>query len=126
MIQGCPTLSWPLNMHAHSQNILEIHTFTLSLLKVGQPSITNWAGCAHEVINESSDHNGTIEIHWLAYTFPWQQLESTRGCVSLMWPAALCSGLVALSCGWAELRNPPTLITPQAERKKNYSNLMNK
>ena len=27
-----------------------------------------------------------------------------------MWPAALCSGLVALSCGWAEVwRNPPTL-----------------
>ena len=25
------------------------------------------------------------------------------GHVPLMWPAALCSGLAALSCGWAEL-----------------------
>ena len=25
------------------------------------------------------------------------------GRVPLMWPAALCSGLAALSCGWAEL-----------------------
>ena len=25
------------------------------------------------------------------------------GCVPLMWPAALCSGLAALSCGLAEL-----------------------
>ena len=58
----------------------------------------------------SGDHNGAIEIHWLLYTFPWRQPESTRGRVHLMWPAALCSGLVALSCGWAELwRNPPTL-----------------
>ena len=30
--------------------------------------------------------------------------------VPLMWPAAFCSGLAALSCGWAELwKNPPTL-----------------
>ena len=32
------------------------------------------------------------------------------GRVPLMWPAALCSGLAALSCGWAELwTNLPTL-----------------
>ena len=51
----------------------------------------------------SGDHNGEIEIHWLVYTFPWLQPESTRGRVPLMWPATLCSGLAALSCGWAEL-----------------------
>ena len=27
----------------------------------------------------SGDHNGAIEIHWLVYTFPWRQPESTRG-----------------------------------------------
>ena len=41
------------------------------------------------------------------------------GRVPLMWPAALCSGLAALSCGWAELwRNPPTLnYTPSGKKK---------
>ena len=58
----------------------------------------------------SGDHNGAIKIHRLVYTFPWRQPESTRGRVPLMWPAALCSGLAALSCGWVELRrNLPTL-----------------
>ena len=48
-----------------------------------------------------------IEIHWLVYTFPWWQLEQQGGCVPLMWPAVLCSGLAALSCELG--RNPPTL-----------------
>ena len=29
--------------------------------------------------NKLGDHNGAIEIHWLVYTFPWWQPESTRG-----------------------------------------------
>ena len=36
--------------------------------------------------------------------------------VSLMWCAALCSDLVALSCGWVKVgRNPPTLIAKTLE-----------
>ena len=37
---------------------------------------------------------------WSGDTFPWWQLESTKRCVPLMWPAVLCSGLAALSCDW--------------------------
>ena len=40
----------------------------------------------------SGDHNGTNEIHWVVYTFPWRQLESTMGvcpfhvaCGTFMW-----------------------------------------
>ena len=28
------------------------------------------------------DHDGTIEIHWLVYIFPWWQPESTKGVCS--------------------------------------------
>ena len=62
------------------------------------------------LINKDGWPYGVIEIHWLVYTFPWWQLKSARGCVPLMWPAAVCSGLATVSCGWVELwRNPPTL-----------------
>ena len=45
-------------------------------------------------------------------------LNQQGGHVPLMWPAALCSGLVALSCGWAEIwRNPPTLKKKKSTKK---------
>ena len=79
------------------------------------------------IINKSGDHYGVIDIHWLVYTFPWRQLESTRGRVPFMWPAALCSGLVALSYGWAELwRNLPTLKEKKKKKTlKSFSSSLN-
>ena len=65
--------------------------------------MANRADSVHEQLMMLGDHIGVIEIHWLVYTFPWRQPESTRGRIPLMWPVALCSGLAALSCGWAEL-----------------------
>ena len=47
-----------------------------------------------------------VGICWL---IPSQQ-QSTRGCVPLMWRAAL---LVAHSCGWAELRRNPASNNPK-------------
>ena len=41
-----------------------------------------------------------IDLFTLSHDVNWNQ---QGGCVPFMWPAALCSGLVALSCGWAEL-----------------------
>ena len=71
-------------------------------LKVGQPWITNRAYSAHEYL--ISVWPQWCDWNSLAFcTFPWLQPESTRVCVLLMLPAALCSGLAALSCGWVDL-----------------------
>ena len=49
----------------------------------------------------------TIGLFMFSHGGNWNQQEE---CVPLMWCVALCSGLVALLCGWAELgRNPLTL-----------------
>ena len=60
-------------------------------------------------ISELGDYSVAIEIHWLVYTFPHGRNGINEGACPLMWSAALCSGLAALSCGWAELRRNPTL-----------------
>ena len=74
----------------------------------------------------SGDHNGAIEIHWLVYTFPGGNRNQQGGRVPLMWPAALCSGLAALSCGWAELwKNPPTLKKKKKKTLKRFSSSLN-
>ena len=50
-----------------------------------------------------------------------------RGRVPSMWPTALCSGLVALSCGRVELsKNPPTLkIKNKKKNTKSFSGSLN-
>ena len=51
------------------------------------------------------DHDGTIQIPWLVYISHGgnQNQQGGGGGVPLMWPAALCSCLGALSCDWTEL-----------------------
>ena len=82
----------------------EIQKVTVLGFKVGQP----WIAFCSWIINKSGVHNGIIEIHWLVYTFPWRQPESARRHVPLIWPAALCSGLAALSCAGRTLKKSST------------------
>ena len=62
-----------------------------------------------------------IEFIGLFTLFHGSNRNQQGGHVPLMRPAALCSGLTALSCGWVELwRNPPTL--KKKKKKKHYKN----
>ena len=57
-----------------------------------------------------------IGLFTLSHGGNWNQ---QGGCVPLMWPVALRSGLAVLSCGWGgTLKNPPTLKKKQQTTKK--------
>ena len=102
----------------------EIQKVTVLGFKVGQP----WIAFCSWIINNSGVHNGVIEIHWLVYTFPWWQLESARRRVPLLWPAALCSGLAALSCAGRTLKKSSNTSPPQKKNSthaKRFSSSLN-
>ena len=44
-----------------------------------------------------------FKFYWLVYIFHGGTRINKKWYILLMWCAALCSGLVALPCGWAEL-----------------------